>query len=73
MNTAPAHSIFFANDDLTPSSSASTDFLSQTEDSDVNLYAGADIQLMDYAKEREITWEDLKNRPLLFGGEEQGS
>lgn len=76
MNTAPAHSISFAKDDLmpglTPSSSASTDVLSQTEDADVNLYARADIELMEYAKERSVTWEDLKNRPPLFGGEEQG-
>jgi len=57
---------------LTPSSSASTDVLSQTEDADVNLYARADIELMEYAKERSVTWEDLKNRPPLFGGEEQG-
>jgi hypothetical protein len=74
INTAPAHSILFAKNDpipgLTPSSLA--DVLSQTEDADINLYAGADIQLMEYAKERSITWEDLKNRPPLFGGEEQG-
>jgi hypothetical protein len=54
---------------LTPSSSASTDDLSQTEDDE---YAGADIQLAEYAKERSITWEDLKNRPPLFGGEDLG-
>ncbi|KAF8713549.1 hypothetical protein AX14_012931 [Amanita brunnescens Koide BX004] len=73
MNTAPAHSISFAKDDpmpgLTPSSSASIDDLSQTEDDE---YAGADIQLAEYAKERLITWEDLKNRPPLFGGEDLG-
>jgi hypothetical protein len=69
VNTASAHSISFAKDDR---SSASTDDSSQTEDADVDLYAGADIQLMEYAKERSITWEDLKNRPPLFGGEEQG-
>jgi hypothetical protein len=76
MNTAPAHSISFAKDDpmpgLTPSSSASTNVLSQTEDADINLYAGADIELMEYAKEWSVTWEDLKNKLLLFGGEEQG-
>jgi hypothetical protein len=76
MNTVPAHSISFAKDDpipgLTLSSSTSTDVLSQTEDADDNLYAGADIQLMEYTKERSITWEDLKNRPALFGGEDQG-
>jgi hypothetical protein len=76
MNTALAPSLSFAKDGpmpgLTPSSSASTDVLSQTEDADVDLYAGADIQSMEYAKERSITWEDLKNRPALFGGEEPG-
>ncbi len=54
---------------LTPSSSASIDDLSQTEDAE---YAGADIQLAEYAKERSVTWEDLKNRPPLFAGEELG-
>ena len=57
---------------LTPSSLTSTDDLSQTEDTDVDLYAEADIQLTEYSKERSITWEDLKNRPPLFGDEEQG-
>jgi hypothetical protein len=73
MNTAPDHSISFAKDDrvpgLTRSSSASIDNLSPTEDDE---YAEADIQLAEYEKERSITWEDLKNRPPLFGGEELG-
>lgn len=76
MNTAPALSTSFAKDGpmpgLTSISSASTDVSSQREDPDVDLYAGADMQLMEYAKERSITWEDLKNRPPLFGGEELG-
>jgi hypothetical protein len=74
MNTAPAHFISPAKDNpipgLTPSSLASTDVSSQIEDADVNLYA---VGLMEYAKERSVTWEDLKNRPPLFGGQGQGS
>jgi hypothetical protein len=73
---APALSISFAKDGpvpgFIPSSSASTNVSSQTEDADVDLHAGADVQSMEYAKERSITWEDLKNRPPLFGGEELG-
>jgi len=76
-NTAPAYSNSFAKDDpvpgLTPSSSTSTNISSQTEDAGSNLPPGADVQLMEYAKEPSVgTWEDLKNRPPLFGGEEQG-
>ena len=72
LNAAPpAHSVSFAKDmpGLVPSSSASTD-VSHTEDSD-DPYAG-DIQLAEYAKEPSVTWEDLKNRPPLFGGEALG-
>jgi hypothetical protein len=65
MITGPNHSISFAND-VPPSSSASIDDSSQTEDT------GADIQLAEYAKEPSITWEDLKNRPPVFGGMDQG-
>jgi hypothetical protein len=76
LENAPAPSVSFAKIDLmpglTPSSSTSTDVLSQPEDAGVDLYAGADIQLLEYAKERSVTWEDLKNRPPLFGGEEVG-
>ena len=64
-----------ANDgppDLSPSSSASTDISGQTEGPDLKLYPERDLQLIEYAKERSITWEDLKTRPPLFGGEEQG-
>jgi hypothetical protein len=73
--TAPVHFMSVANDgppDLTPSSSASTDISSQTEGPDLELYPEGDLQLIEYAKERSITWEDLKTRPPLFGGEEQG-
>ena len=56
---------------LSPTS-PSTHVSPQTGDADVDLYAGADSQLMAYAKERSITWEDLKTRPPLFGGEELG-
>jgi len=42
------------------------------EHADVDPYAGADLQLMEYVQERSITWEELKTRPPLFGGEEQG-
>lgn len=46
---------------LTPSSLASTDVSSQIEDADADIYAGvADKHLMEYVKERSITWEDLK-------------
>jgi len=72
-NTAPAHPVSFAKDDPMPGiTPAFTDVLSQTEDADVNLYARTDIELMEYAKEPSVTWEDLKNRPPLFGGEELG-
>jgi len=32
-----------------------------------------DPQLLEYVRERAVTWEDLKNRPLLFPGEGGGS
>jgi hypothetical protein len=52
---------------LSPSISASTDVSAQLED---DLCAGGDTQLTDYEKERSVTWDDIKNRPRLFGGEE---
>jgi hypothetical protein len=52
------------------SSSVSTIVLAQAEDADDELCA--DTQLMEYAKERSITWEDLKNRPPVFGGQDVG-
>jgi hypothetical protein len=73
--TAPVHLMSGANDappNLTPSSSASTDISSQAEGPDLELYPERDLQLIEYAKERSMTWEDLNNRPPLFGGEEQG-
>jgi len=58
---------------LTPSSSASTDISSTTSDTlEVDLYAGADPQSLEYAKEHAMTWEELRSRPPLFGGEEVG-
>ncbi|KAF7974382.1 hypothetical protein HWV62_12360 [Athelia sp. TMB] len=74
IETAPVHSASLAEDGpipgLTPSSSTSTVDSSKMEGAD--LYAGADTQLVEYAKEKSTTWEDLKNRPPLFGGEELG-
>lgn len=84
-NAAPAHYTSFANDGSveasggrTPSSSVSTTSASsrsQSEDAgdDMDLHAGGDMQLMEYAKERSVTWEELKKRPPLFGGEAPGA
>lgn len=60
--------------DLTPSSSTSTDITSQLDDADLNRSAkpDSDIQLMEYMKEASVSWEELNNRPPLFGGEEVG-
>jgi hypothetical protein len=52
-------------------SSTCTNFSPLTEHADVDPYAGADLQLMEYVQERSITWEELKTRSPLFGGEEQ--
>lgn len=60
LENAPAPSVSFAKVGLMPGLTPKVD-----------LYA-RDIQLLEYAKERSVTWEDLKNRPLLFGGEEVG-
>ena len=73
--TAPVHFMSSANDgppDLTPTASASTDISCQNEGPDLKLYPEEDLQLMDCAKERSITWEDLKTRLPLFGGEDKG-
>lgn len=76
MNAAPHPSILSKDGPVpgfAPSSLASTDDSSQIEDADVDIYAGvADKHLMEYAKEPSITWEDLKSRPPLSGGEELG-
>lgn len=69
-DSAPPLLMSFAND--APSSSTPTDVSCQTEGPDLELYPERDFQLMEYAKERSITWEDLKTRPPLFGGEGQG-
>jgi hypothetical protein len=37
-----------------------------------DLHMEPDIQLLEYAKERAVTWDDLKNRLPLFPGEEGG-
>ncbi|KAF5376272.1 hypothetical protein D9615_008557 [Tricholomella constricta] len=57
---------------LTPSSSASTIGVSDDTEVDPDMYGGTDLQLLEYAKEPPMTWEDLKNRPPLFPGEEGG-
>lgn len=72
MTSPPTHLMSFTKDPmpgLTLNSSDST-VVSQTEDGG-DPYAG-DKQLAEYAKEQSVTWEDLSNRPPLFGGEEQG-
>jgi hypothetical protein len=51
---------------LTPSSSAST--MDASEDAE----APTDPQLLEYIKERAVTWEDLKSRPPIFPGEDGG-
>ena len=55
---------------LTPSSSAST--LDAPEDTEIDTDI-TDPQLLEYIKERPVTWEDLKTRPLLFPGEDGGT
>jgi len=73
--TAPGHFMSPVNEsspDLTLSSSTSTDISCQADRPDFQLYPENDSQLMEYVKERSITWEDLKTRPPLVGGEEQG-
>jgi len=58
---------------LTPSSSGSTDGASEDTEVDPDLHAGTDLQLLEYVKERAMSWEDLKNRQPLFPGEEGGT
>jgi len=73
-----AHSSSLANDGSLPSltvysrSSTCTNFLPLAEHAGIDPYAGADLQLMEYVQERSITWEELKTRTPVFGGEEQG-
>jgi len=55
--------------ELTPSSSANT-MASEDTEIDPDLM---DPQLIEYAKERAVTWEDLKTRPPLFPGEDGGT
>ena len=72
-NAAPVPFMSFTKDGpmpgLSPSILAPTDDGFQAYN---DLYAGADPQLVEYAKEQSVTWEDLNTRPPLFGGEEQG-
>ncbi|KAF5386652.1 hypothetical protein D9615_001953 [Tricholomella constricta] len=49
-----------------------SDVSSQTEHTSDDLYVGEDVQLMEYAEEQPVTWEELQNRPRLFGGDEVG-
>jgi hypothetical protein len=79
-DSIPPRSTLFALDGpdpdvpgLTPSSSASTDLTSEAHEGGVDLYTGADMQSLEYAKEPAMTWEDLKTRPPLFGGEGAGT
>jgi hypothetical protein len=61
--------------DLRPEapSSASTDGASEDTEVDPELYDGTDVLLLEYAKERAISWNDLKNRQPLYPGEEGGT
>ena len=54
---------------FTPSSSTST-MASEDTETDPDLM---DPQLIEYTKERAVTWEDLKTRPSLFPGEDGGT
>jgi len=57
---------------LTPSSSTSTNADSDASGFDC-AYTEADSQLLGYAKEPAMSWEDLKNRLPLVAGEQVGS
>ena len=69
INTAAPGRSYAAEGSMSPSSSAVSCL---TEDADLDLHEGADMQLLEYGKEPSITWEELRDRPLLFGGEETG-
>jgi len=57
--------------ELAPSLSTTT--LDASKDTvDPDMYAQADPQLLEYVKERPVTWDDLKTRPPLFPGEDGG-
>jgi hypothetical protein len=56
---------------LAPSLSTTT--LDASKDTvNPDMYAQADPQLLEYVKERAVTWDDLKTRPPLFPGEDGG-
>lgn len=58
---------------LAPSLSTTT--LDAPDDTgvDPDMDAQADPQLLEYVKERAVTWDDLKTRPPLFPGEDGGN
>jgi hypothetical protein len=55
--------------------SLSTTMLDAPENTgvDPDMSAQADPQLLEYVKERAVTWDDLKTRPPLFPGEDGGN
>jgi len=57
---------------LAPSSSTTTLDASEDTGVDPDMYAQADPQLLEYVKERAVTWDDLKTRPPLFPGVDGG-
>jgi hypothetical protein len=77
--TVPAPSVAYGFDfhsavpGPTSSSFARTDGASEDTEADPDLHNETDLQLLEYAKERAMSWEDLKNRPPLFPGEEGGT
>ena len=38
-----------------------------------DLSVEAEAQMMQYAKEQSVTWEELRNRPPLYGSEAVGT
>lgn len=66
-----SHSPSFTNDSrqampgVTPGSSMTITISSQSEDNSCT-------EEREYAKERSITWDDINNRPQLFGGKALG-
>jgi hypothetical protein len=57
---------------LAPSSSTTTLDASEDTGIDPDMYSQADPQLLEYVKERAVTWDDLKTRPPLFPGDDGG-
>ncbi len=76
----PSSSARTVDGDLHPgglelSRSSSTTTLDASEDTgvDPDMDAQEDLQLLEYAKERAMTWDDLKTRPPLFPGQDGGT